>query len=1113
MNGKQGRKQLKKPNDEQPEKSSREESILNHKFYKKDKETIVFQKGVKFSVNSISNVKKIMDHKKSYQKPTKEGTGKLSKYHNATYDFTDHETESPESWKNQKEAEYYFSDNDFEDSPDISTYNNTQLEEFNYRSSDKQFNEPKNFMISNSERMAHGNFFQSPCDDKTSVKQSGKFDIKGDQKSQKSKVDSKKSNKEKTFKPEEKKKPSTKNSLSEKRQKLPSAISLKSNFNSQANTNNWQMPSNKKSEGVPTENTELGQIDSKNNIVPYVKRNTIKTMGDDSHINQRNKASQNKQASNKVLITESSHQNEAMKVNSKLLKNQIRQSNNILTGDNLKSLDVFFSENKSHSRKDSKNHDVQYRNNLETKINFQKLNFEGQNLNNKLNEHFEKKNLNGINLSESNNGFKAQNKANYISSANYKKNKPSTLSSITGQESEKMLNSKITDNSLLFGTKKNTSSTFIAQMALPKVPNDITKAIELTSINNLVFNSDFKSKIGSINDSDVNFQSQHIEGNKDSHIPENGKHIYNKSLSVNQMKVKDPEKINIRNVVILDNMFKENSQAFKTNTNGLKNSQIDDKIKNNSSLQVMHNNIDIPTLNNDQSLPMKKQTLHFQNRSRKTLATSVDYLAFDHDPNFMLKSLTNNHRKNQKKLDIFIPESFNSQNIIPKSTESRTLQKNELTSKNFGMHDKNMQLWSKTENTSSTPINNDMANQLNTEGNEEKILFNSNQLHKHFETNTFSENNRNGTNSVNYGYNRINNIVKINKKNDSVDISEVSNNIENFLHVKNNGQRWAKSKEQFKKRNDISFEKSDKDAIKVQTQPVVIDRKNESNNFSQVTYETNGNNFGYFIQNIPNISKTESMTNDSRSSINQNRTFGIEKNLKTFINAISTKNHENNTNKNIGREKRITIDRSNMNTSDNSINKFDIKQTNVNSDFHGKTRYQVPKSTSQSNLQKETNKMVKYKIVKPKNIFPKKQIISKVNNKHVDDSLFEHFDEVNNKPNNTGIVENSNAKFYESFSDCDNNSISINKSKSRENLHNTSTKNIDKNFNITPGFAKIKEAKISSFVRDSANSRPDENISAISRNRSFASGRNSFFKHKDCSFNKSVTIERDEFCS
>ena len=213
------------------------------------------------------------------------------------------------------------------------------------------------------------------------------------------------------------------------------------------------MNSNKKSEKTNSNvDTEFSYMDSKNNIVPCVKRNTMKTMGDDDHLNQSNNATQKKVASH-VVISGHSHQNEVQKMNNNMLKSSVRQSCNNLIGDNLKSLDVFFTENKPFSKKDNKN-DTQTRNALNKKINFDKLNFERQNLNSKLNEHFEKKNLNGMNSSESNSGLKTQNKVNHISSANYKKSKPNTLSAMTIKVNEKILKSQIYDTSLQFGGKK-----------------------------------------------------------------------------------------------------------------------------------------------------------------------------------------------------------------------------------------------------------------------------------------------------------------------------------------------------------------------------------------------------------------------------------------------------------------------------------------------------------------------------------------------------------------------------------------------------------------------------------------------------------------------------------
>ena len=71
-------------------------------------------------------------------------------------------------------------------------------------------------------------------------------------------------------------------SEAEQRLKLPSAISLKSGFTSQVSTKDWKMTSNQKSDSH-NEISEAIYIDSKSNIVPYVKRNAIKTMGDDTN--------------------------------------------------------------------------------------------------------------------------------------------------------------------------------------------------------------------------------------------------------------------------------------------------------------------------------------------------------------------------------------------------------------------------------------------------------------------------------------------------------------------------------------------------------------------------------------------------------------------------------------------------------------------------------------------------------------------------------------------------------------------------------------------------------------------------------------------------------------
>jgi len=76
------------------------------------------------------------------------------------------------------------------------------------------------------------------------------------------------------------------NSESEQRLKLPSAISLKSGFASQVSAKDWKMTSNQKNKSDShNEISEAIYIDSKSNVVPYVKRNTIKTMGDDTNPN------------------------------------------------------------------------------------------------------------------------------------------------------------------------------------------------------------------------------------------------------------------------------------------------------------------------------------------------------------------------------------------------------------------------------------------------------------------------------------------------------------------------------------------------------------------------------------------------------------------------------------------------------------------------------------------------------------------------------------------------------------------------------------------------------------------------------------------------------------
>ena len=143
-----------------------------------------------------------------------------------------------------------------------------------------------------------------------------------------------------------------KNKDTDKRLKLPSAISLKSNFNSQVSTKDWKMTSNNKSDAT-NEIADSIYLDSKNNIVPYVKRNTIKTMGDDVYPNKNLNSNTNKANSN-VLMTEFSHKNDTLNINSNVLKNQIRQSQNAMIGENLKSLDVFFTDNKPYSRNEFK---------------------------------------------------------------------------------------------------------------------------------------------------------------------------------------------------------------------------------------------------------------------------------------------------------------------------------------------------------------------------------------------------------------------------------------------------------------------------------------------------------------------------------------------------------------------------------------------------------------------------------------------------------------------------------------------------------------------------------------------------------------------------------------
>ena len=61
--------------------------------------------------------------------------------------------------------------------------------------------------------------------------------------------------------------------------------------------------------------------------------------------------------------------------------------------------------------------------------------------------------------------------------------------------------------------------------------------------------------------------------------------------------------------------------------------------------------------------------------------------------------------------------------------------------------------------------------------------------------------------------------------------------------------------------------------------------------------DTNNNSLGYFIQNIPGTNNTQTSINDTavyQGTKNINRTFGVEKNLKTFINTMSSKKSEKN---------------------------------------------------------------------------------------------------------------------------------------------------------------------------------------------------------------------------
>lgn len=1092
MNAKYSKKGIKKTT-YQLQNKPKEEVFLNKKFIKKNKESQVPVNSVKPFENSKRNVKKSEHGKSSKQERSKQNTEKEPVQQEAAYDFTDNEIQTPNSEKNFRETDCYFPDNDFEDCPEYSSHKNTK-KNFNLMQSKCEITHQLNFLQSSCENTPIGPFFESYEEDVSNHKKLNKNDININKIERQRSVESRQGLLDYNIdRNNDIKKLSILNSESEQRLKLPSAISLKSGFASQVSAKDWKMTSNQKNKSDShNEISEAIYIDSKSNVVPYVKRNTIKTMGDDTNPNQSGNVYMNKASSN-VLMTEFSHQNETLKINSNMLKNQIRQSQNALIGDNLKSLDVFLLDNNKYSKKDIKRNSNS-RHNMENKINFDKLNFERQNLNSKLNEHFEKKNMNVINLSENMKGNKSQNKISHISSANYKKAKPTALSALSGQESGKMLKSQIIENSLPFSTKKHTANSFSGQIPLPRVPNDkiialndITKQIELSNINNLVFNSDFKPKIGSINDSEVNFNVMNTEESKNG--LELGKHANKKSVNFHKPFNMDQ---NSRNVIILDNMFNTNHNQQDPN--------LENK-KNKSHQQEIHNNTDMPILQNDSNLPMKKtNSLYFQSKNRKNMTTSVEYLAFNHDPNFMLKSLTNNHRKNQKKLDIFIPESFNSQNLVPKSTETRASQKNEIASKSKGMSNKNMQIWSKTENTCNTPMNG-VDNVLTTEYNEEKN--NANWLKPNFE-NFISENYRNSANSINHNNQRMNNIVKINKRIDSMNISEVSNDVENILHVKNNGQKWAKSRENLKRFSEISFEKNQE---KVEQQ-VGVDVKNESNNFSKVLNDTNSNNLGYFIQNIPNTKNTQTTMNDSnfnQGTKNINRTFGMEKNLKTFINTISSKKSE----KNIiaqGKEKRITVDRSNINTSDNNLNSFGYKPNNFSTEKNSLGRLTVSKSTSQTNLINKSTKIGKYKIVKPKNIFPKKHPVKKQNDTQPNDHLFENFDDVNY---NHKSSEDNRAKFYESFSNSDNNSIKKSKSKSRDIRIISARKQAHNNLTITPGFAKIKESRISSYLKDSFRSRTDEHVFK-SRDHSAVSKRNSFIDYKDCSFNKSVNLDKSE---
>lgn len=121
-------------------------------------------------------------------------------------------------------------------------------------------------------------------------------------------------------------------------------------------------------------------------------------------------------------------------------------------------------------------------------------------MNSKIYEHYEKMNSNfEKNLHQSNITVESTSNTKNFTKVTNPRAKPHALSSLNGEESEKILKAKYIESSLPFPPNPKKSNNPNMSGLLPKVftnniisPNDYKKIIDFASINNIVFNNNPK---------------------------------------------------------------------------------------------------------------------------------------------------------------------------------------------------------------------------------------------------------------------------------------------------------------------------------------------------------------------------------------------------------------------------------------------------------------------------------------------------------------------------------------------------------------------------------------------------------------------------------------------